>query len=280
MSAKEKNRAGRLLLIGGHEKRNADNPVLRHWMEMAGGDAARLVVCGAALDEADTTIREYQAVFEQIRAAEVYPAHFPDRQAGEEKPLLEALENATGVFFTGGDQLQITSRIGGTSFGARLRERLEQEGLMVGGTSAGAAAVGGTMVIGGASDGTVRRADVQLLAPGLGYWRDAFVDTHFNARGRVSRVMTMHAQNPQVLGVGLDEDTAVDVTLGSGFQVLGSGAAMIFDGRVTHTNAPEADSEDILALTDAVMHTLPSGYGFDLKTMRPMLPGGDMIRPS
>lgn len=240
------------------------------------GREARLIVCGAATDEADTTLREYQRIFEEMGAAEVYLAVFADRQAGEAKPLMDALEQTTGVFFTGGDQLQITSRIGGTSFGARLRERLEREGLVVGGTSAGAAAMSGTMVIGGPSDGTVRRADVEL-APGLGYWRDAVIDTHFNARGRSSRIMAMHAQNPQVLGIGLDEDTALDVTLGSRFQVLGSGAAMVFDGRVTHSNAAEIGSEDILALTDSLIHALPSGYGFNLKTMRPVLPGGDAI---
>lgn len=276
MTSKKTHRAGRLLVIGGHEARDAESAILRRWVEMAGGEKARLVVCGAAMDEADTTLHEYEKVFKQIGAAEVYLAHFPNRQAGEAKPLLEALEQATGVFFTGGDQLQITSRIGGTSFGARLRERLEQEGLMVGGTSAGAAAMSGTMVVGGPSDGTVRRADVEL-APGLGYWRDAVIDTHFNARGRVSRVMAMHAHNPQVLGIGLDEDTALDVTLGSRFQVLGSGAAMVFDGRVTHSNAADVGSEEILALTDSIVHALPSGYGFNLKTMRPVLPGGDAI---
>lgn len=276
MSPKKTHPAGRLLVIGGHETRDADSPVLRHWVEMAGREEARLIVCGAATDEADTTLREYQRIFEEMGAAEVYLAVFADRQAGEAKPLMDALEQTTGVFFTGGDQLQITSRIGGTSFGARLRERLEREGLVVGGTSAGAAAMSGTMVIGGPSDGTVRRADVEL-APGLGYWRDAVIDTHFNARGRSSRIMAMHAQNPQVLGIGLDEDTALDVTLGSRFQVLGSGAAMVFDGRVTHSNAAEIGSEDILALTDSLIHALPSGYGFNLKTMRPVLPGGDAI---
>ena len=277
MSPRKTHHAGRLLLIGGHEDRNSESAILRRLVEMAGGDKARLIVCGAALEEADTTLNEYQRVFEQIGAAEVYPAHFPDRQAGEEQPLLDALEKATGVFFTGGDQLQITSRIGGTSFGKRVRERLEQEGLVVGGTSDGAPAMISTMVIVGPSDGTVRRADVEL-APGLGFLRDVFIDTHFNARGRTSRVMAVHAHNPQVLGIGLDEDTAIDVTLDSGFQVLGSGLAMVFDGRVTHSNAAEIGSEDILALTDAIIHALPSGYGFDLKTMRPILPDGAVIK--
>jgi cyanophycinase len=98
------------------------------------------------------------------------------------------------------------------------------------------------------------------------------VDTHFNQRGRVSRLLAIFASNPQVLGVGLDEDTAVHVELGRRLRVVGSGAALIFDGRVTHTNAAEARREDVLALFDSRIHVLPSGYGFDLDRVRPLRP--------
>jgi cyanophycinase-like exopeptidase len=124
----------------------------------------------------------------------------------------------------------------------------------------------------------VRRADVGL-APGLGYWRDTVVDTHFSQRGRVSRMLVIFAHNPQVLGVGLDEDTAIDVQPGESFKVLGSGAAFVFDGTVTYTNAPEASDEEVIAMMDSAMHVLPSGYGFDLRTKRPLLPSGEPIPP-
>src|SRR3712207_8747822 len=106
--------------------------------------------------------------------------------------LLEALERATPVFFTGGDQLRLTALMAGTNFCERIRERLYGEGLVVAGTSAGAAAMSSVMIIGGSERGTVRRADVSL-APGLGYWRDTVVDTHFNQRGRPSRLLAIIA---------------------------------------------------------------------------------------
>jgi cyanophycinase len=132
------------------------------------------------------------------------------------------------------------------------------------------------MVTGGTEGGTVRRADVKL-APGLGYWRDTTVDTHFAQRGRVSRMLTIFAQNPQVLGIGLDENTGIDVEPGKRFTVVGEGAVFVFDGMVTHTNAPDVYDEEVIALTDSLMHVLPSDYGFDLQEMRPILPTGEKV---
>ena len=135
------------------------------------------------------------------------------------------------------------------------------------------------MIIGGNNEGTVRRQDVSL-APGLGYWRDTVVDTHFNQRGRVSRLLTIFAHNPNVLGIGIDENTAIDLVPGDRFTVLGEGVVMVFNGRVTHTNAADASDDEKLAITDSVIHTLPSGYGFNLRTKRPILPDGEEIPPT
>ncbi|HLM67446.1 MAG TPA: cyanophycinase, partial [Longimicrobium sp.] len=172
-----------------------------------------------------------------------------------------------------------TALISGTSFCETIRERLFGDGLVVGGTSAGAAAMSSVMIIGGTNEGTVRRKDVDL-APGLGYWRDTVVDTHFNQRGRVSRLMTIFAHNPNVLGIGIDENTAIELVPGDRFTVVGEGAVMVFNGRVTHTNAPDASDDQTLAITDSVIHTLPSGYGFNLRSKRPILPDGEEIPPT
>ena len=129
------------------------------------------------------------------------------------------------------------------------------------------------MIIGGPSDGTVRRSDVEL-APGFGFWRDTVVDTHFNQRGRVHRLLTIFAHNPQILGVGIDENTALELVSGKYFTVIGEGAVMVFDGRVTHTNAPDRGYSETLAVTDSMVHVLAEGYGFNLETKRPILPDG------
>jgi cyanophycinase len=264
-------RLGRLLAIGGHEERSASAEILQHLVELAGGAGrAHVLICSGAMDEGREALREYQRVFESLGAATTTEA-LRERARGNSDVLLDRLNRSTAVFFTGGDQLQLTATMAGTSFGEAIRAQLQTRGLIVAGTSAGAAAMSSTMIVGGPSDGTVRRCDVDL-APGLGYWREALIDTHFSQRGRVNRLLTLLAENPQILGVGLDEDTAVAVTPGRGFRVLGSGVATVFDGRVQYTNAAEAARDEPLALFDTRLHVLPRGYGFDLVRRTPQLP--------
>jgi cyanophycinase len=270
-------RAGRLLVIGGAEDPDEkDMCILPKLVEMAGGRRARIIICSSPSENPEEKVRTYGKLFEKIGVAEVFGAPITDRNQAREPDLIKAAERATAVFFTGGDQLRLTALISGTEFCETVRSRLYGDGLVVAGTSAGAAAMSSVMIIGGPKEGTVRRQDVSL-APGLGYWRDTVVDTHFNQRGRVSRLMTIFAHNPNVLGIGIDENTALDLVPGDRFTVLGEGVVMVFNGRVTHTNAPDASDDQTLAITDAVIHTLPDGYGFDLRTKRPILPSGDEI---
>ena len=280
MNSNNGNRTGHLLVIGGAEDPDGESMrILPHLVEMAGGKSARIVVCSSPSEEPEEKVRVYADLFNKIGVEEVIPAAITERNQASERELLNALERATAVFFTGGDQLRLTALVAGSDFCERTRERLYGEGLVVAGTSAGAAAMSSVMIIGGTSEGTVRRADVQL-APGMGYWRETVVDTHFNQRGRPNRLLTIFAHNPQVLGIGIDENTAIEVIPGDGFRVIGEGAVMVFDGHVTHTNAPTAGNEDTLALTDSLVHVLPDGYGFDLKRGRPRLPDGTVIEPS
>jgi len=270
-------RMGRLLVIGGAEDPDEKHLcILPHLVKLAGGKNARVMVCSSPSENPREKVRTYEKLFEKIGVAEVIPAAITERNEASAPEVLEGLERATAVFFTGGDQLRLTALMAGSQMCERIRERLYGDGLVVAGTSAGAAAMSGVMIIGGRNDGTVRRSDVSL-APGLGYWRDTVVDTHFNQRGRPNRLFTIFAHNPQVLGVGIDENTAIEVEPGAAFRVIGEGAVMVLGGRVSHTNAPNAGDEDTLALTDAVVHILPDGYGYDLVEGRPLLPDGDAI---
>lgn len=263
--------SGRLLIIGGHEERQQDSEILAHFVEMSGGKKARIILCAAASSEPDELLKTYAGIFKKLGAAEVHPLAFADRMAGEDEALLERLEQATAVFFTGGDQLRLVTRVAGTRFGERLVQRMHHDKLLIAGTSAGAAAMGSTMIITGAREGTVRRSDVVTEA-GLSLWNDSVIDTHFNQRGRIPRLITIFAHNPQILGVGLDENTAIDVQVGKSFQVLGSGAVTVFDGRVHYTNAAEAKEDEVLAVSGVQLHVLPRDYGFDLNEMRIMKP--------
>lgn len=270
---------GRLLVIGGNEDKNQETMViLPHFVAMCGGKDARILVCGTPSKDVEEKERSYAELFEKIGVSEVMQPDITIRAEGESEKLIEMVRRATGVFFTGGDQLRLTAIVAGTPFGDEIRHRVFNEGLIAGGTSAGAAAMSSTMFIAGNSKGSVRRSDVSL-APGLGYWRDTVVDTHFAQRGRVSRMLVVFAHNPQILGVGIDEDTAIEVRPGERFDVIGNGAVFVFDGTVTHTNAPDAGDEEIIAMTDSAMHVLPSGYAFDLKRKRPILPDGTVLPP-
>jgi cyanophycinase len=274
--ADERN-VGRLLAIGGAEDPDEDHmQILPYFVEMCGKRSARIIVCGAPSEKPKEKERKYRALFEKIGVADVYEASIAERHDGEDASLVDCARRATGVFFTGGDQLRLTSLVAGTKFGDVVADRLFNDGLVVGGTSAGAAAMSSTMVISGSSEGTVRRKDVQL-APGLNYWRDAMLDTHFSQRGRVSRVFTVFAQNPQILGIGIDENTAIDVELGHRFTVIGEGVVSVFDGTVTHSNASQVSDEEVLAITDSLVHVLPAGYGFDIPKKRPLYPSGKEI---
>jgi cyanophycinase len=276
-AVEERRNVGRMLVIGGAEDPDEkDMTILPHFVKMCGGKRARIVVCGTSSEKPVEKERKYEKLFRKIGVADVIDAKVKERIDAEDKQLLAALRKATGVFYTGGDQLRLTSTIAGTKFGDLVRERLYGNALIVGGTSAGATAMASTMLIDGSDEGTVKRNDIQLAA-GLGYWRDVTIDTHFAQRGRVNRLCVVFAENPQVLAIGIDENTAVDVRPGESFEVIGEGAVFVFDGKVTHSNAAEVGDCDVLAVTDVLMHVLPSGYRFDLRTKRPLQPDGTVI---
>jgi cyanophycinase len=264
-------RRGRLLLIGGNEDMNErDMRILPVLVQHAGGADARILICGAASSDPGPTLEAFRGVFERIGVGEVFCAPLNSREEANSDELAETFERSSAVFFTGGDQLRITSLMAGTRFGKRVKERFFREGFFVAGTSAGAAAVSSTMIIRGIGD-TVKRDAVEL-APGLGYLRDITVDTHFDRGGRVHRLMTVLAQNPATLGVGIDEDTAIDLAPNGKFTVLGRGVVMVFDGRVTHTNAAEVSGRHAIALTDVRLQVLPEKYGYDLRLRVPIVP--------
>lgn len=267
-------------MIGGAEDPDEEKmKILPHLVKLAGGERARVLICSAPSAEPEEKVRVYGRLFRKIGAAEVLDAPLKDRAQAEEDQMVEAAERATAIFFSGGDQLRMTAIMAGTRFSEVVRRRLAEDGLLVAGTSAGAAAASSTMIIAGPSGGTVRRADV-TLAPGLGYWRDSVVDTHFNQRGRVHRLLTIFAQNPQILGIGIDENTALELEPGRRFSVVGAGVVMVFDGRVSHSNAPERGADEPISVTDSVIHVLAEGYGFDVAEKRPILPGGKLVKPA
>jgi cyanophycinase len=251
---------GRLLIIGGA----AGPDLLARFVQLAGGPAARIVVIatGSASPAAAETV--HVEAFTAYGAGEVAPLRLTTRAAAnDDQPMLR---HATGVFFTGGDQERITTVIGGTATDSLLQTLVAGGDVVLGGTSAGAAVMSGTMIVEGDAPG-VSRASVRT-GPGLEFLPGVLIDQHFAERGRVNRLLSAVALYPHELGLGIDEDTAI-LTDGDRFEVLGNGAVTVVDaGAATEIRVP---ARGPITLAGARIHVLPVGHTFHLTGRRPVV---------
>jgi cyanophycinase len=212
---------------------------------------------------------EYRKVFKRLGAGEVIVVDVSRREDTLSEKAMKALEEATAVFFTGGDQLHITALMGGTEMD-KLIKRRHGKGLLLGGTSAGAAMMSNSMLLGGDGECNPRSGAVEI-GPGMDFVIGAVIDTHFSQRGRHGRLIAAVAHYPQDLGLGLDEDTAIVVN-GDEFEVIGSGAVTVIDaGGITHTNLHDIKEGEGLELHDVRVHVLPAGAHYSLPQRRPLV---------
>lgn len=261
--------AGRLVVIGGAEDKENTCSILREVVKLAGAEKARILVLTAAACEPEQVGNEYRAVFTRLRVAEVGVLDISSRLQAADPMLLRLVDASSGILFTGGDQLRITSLIGGTPLGQSL-QLAYRRGVVIAGTSAGASAMSSIMIVAGRDEEEPRSSNVRL-APGLGLLPDVVIDQHFAQRGRLGRLLSALAQNPYILGIGVDEDTAM-IVAGHRFDVVGAGTVSILDGRhISFTNVSEVSPVEALALADLRLHVLPTGYSFDLQARIPGL---------
>ncbi len=256
---------GPLIIIGGHEDKEGDKVILKAVAERLGG--GRLVIATIASHAPEGYFESYQKAFGALGVTDLVELYVEDRGETHDDGKLALLDGAAGVFFSGGDQLRISSQIGDTPIEARIREIWRGGGVLAG-TSAGASVMSDTMMVRGASAETHRIGDLRM-APGLGLVRDVIIDQHFAERGRIGRLLGAVAQSPRVLGVGIDEDTAI-ILEGDDFKVIGSGAVYVVDAEgVTASNIAEAGIERTLSMFDVRLHVLASGDGLNLVSRRP-----------
>lgn len=271
MSPSTTSTRGPLLLIGGAEDKVGSRTILTRFVRLAGGPEAQIAVIATASSIEDIVGQRYVALFKTLGAAHVEVLKVHERNDALRSEPITQLDAATGIFITGGDQLKLTAILGGTPVAQRIRER-NAAGCVVGGTSAGASAASEHMLAYGASGIPPRKAMMQF-APGLGLISGVVIDQHFGARGRAGRLMTAVAHNPALLGLGLDEDTAVEIDQHGMLTVLGRGSLLVVDGAdMSYTDIHRIPDNAPLTIFNMRMHVLSSGYHYDIPARTPALP--------
>ena len=263
--------SGQLVIIGGAEDKEGDCKILREFVRRAGGVNARIVVMTVATELPREVGENYIRVFERLGVEDVRIVDTVEREDASSATYLEAIEKATGVFFTGGNQARITSILKDTEIDRLLHKRLS-EGIVIGGTSAGAAMMPDVMIVEGDSE-TNPRLEIVEMEPGMAFLPGVVIDQHFLQRGRIGRLLSAVSQQPVVLGFGIDENTAIVVN-NNQFEVIGEGVVTVVDvSEITHTNLGQILKDEDLAICGAKLHILPHGYRFDLKKRASILEG-------
>ncbi|WP_404382611.1 cyanophycinase [Knoellia locipacati] len=250
-----------LLIIGGAEDRVGRAALLRRFVRISGGRKARLVVIPTASSFQDEVVASYTEVFTRFGVESVEVVNPQSRRDAHDPAAVALVDEATGVFMSGGSQLRLSQFFPGTPLGDALH-RAHARGTVVAGTSAGASIMSEFMISMG-DEGITPVQRASQISAGLGLLKGVIVDQHFAQRSRYGRLMSVVASSPSLLGIGIDEDTAIEVA-GTAFTVHGRGGVTVIDCRDVTTDAPDARRGAPLLVSGAVIHTLPAGATFDL----------------
>ena len=260
---------GDLLVIGGAEDKLGKRTVLKEFVDRAGGPEARIAVVPTASSLGPEIIEVYAALFHRLGAAEVYGVRPEDRAQASDPAVVAELDRATGIFMTGGNQLKLSTVIAGTAFGHAIAAARER-GVTIGGTSAGASIQSSHMVAFGPGGATPKQRMTQVAA-GLGLVESCVIDQHFAQRNRYGRLLMIVSQSPQLLGMGVDEDTGAVISRtaeGDILSVVGRGSVTLMDGTQMVTNAHQARERRPILASGVILHVLPAGAQFNLTTRR------------
>jgi cyanophycinase len=255
---------GWIVPIGGAENKENDRHILQRFLEVSGGDEADIVVIPTASRMHETGPR-YEKIFNELGAKRVAVMDFDTRRDCQETGRLKRIEEATGIFFTGGNQLRLTTLLGGTPVAKLIRAR-NAHGVTVGGTSAGASILSEHMIAFGDEGSSVISGSVRL-APGLGLTNRFIIDQHFRQRDRLGRLITALSYNPFAIGIGLDEDTGTFISPEGNLEVVGSGGVTIVDASdVSFSSIGELSEGQPVCTLGLRLHILVAGATFDLNT--------------
>ena len=257
---------GYIIPIGGAEEKLNNPEILDRFVDVCGGLDARIGIIPTA-SELEDTGRNYEKLFRTIGVKHARVLPFITREDCQNGADVDYIEKCDGVFMTGGNQLRLSTTLGGTRV-AQLIRRRNAEGMHVAGTSAGAAFMPEHMIAGGA-EGSTPSPDMVTMAPGLGLTNAFIIDQHFRQRDRLGRLLTALAYNPFAVGIGLDEDTAAFICPGDELEVVGSGGITVIDPtHLSYSSMDRARRGEPVSLIDVTLHILVSGGRFDIASRK------------
>jgi len=273
---------GVLLIIGGKESKSDEEPenketphnftgaeILKTLIELTQKSNPVIEVITSASSVSDEVFADYKKVFTELGVSNLGHIHHKTRKEVLEDNLPERIEKADVIFFSGGDQLLLTSLYGGTTFLRRLKERYINEKIVIAGTSAGAMAMSTPMIYAGSKEVQELGGEIKVTT-GLEFLKDVCIDTHFVHRGRFIRLAQVIATNPTSIGIGIEEDTAIIVRNGVDAEVIGSGTIIIFEGyNITETNVDEFGSKKPISIRNLKVHILSFGDLYSIEILNP-----------
>lgn len=263
---------GLLVAVGGNEDKENDLEILRSIKSLVKKDMVRIEVITTASEFPEETGKKYTKAFEKVGGSSIGLMHITRREQAYGVNLLKRIRNADIIYFTGGDQLRITSILGGTPLIEEVLRRYQEEQCIIAGTSAGASAMSETMIFGGDSSEALLKGTLNITG-GIGLIDSVVIDTHFIKRGRFSRLMQLVCMNPGYVGIGLGEDTGIVIEDGHILKAIGNGLIVIIEGKdLRYTNVVDIGHGDAIAIENLSVHTIVMGHGYDLTEKRYLKP--------
>lgn len=274
---------GKLIIIGGAEdkgekrpteKLNSDgtvdgyyeNGILRRIVEeSARGEESRIEILPTASAEPKESGNDYVKAFARLNANNTGILNIKHRDHAYNEEFLERLRAADVIMVTGGDQMRLTSILGGTPFLELLKEKYYKEEFIYAGSSAGAAAASNNMVFQGTSDVSLFKGKVRVTS-GLALMNDVIIDTHFVTRGRIGRLLQIVVANPRLLGIGLEENAALMITNDDKMEAIGPGMVLLIDGRhIKDSNFNDIDDGEAISIENVIVHVMSKYDSYSLK---------------
>jgi cyanophycinase len=255
---------GGLIAIGGNEDKANELIVLKRVIQEIGKPEYKVAVITTASIEPEQREKDYRRAFTTLGASGIEVLNINNRTHANDISLAKTLEDVDLIFLAGGDQLRLTSILGGSKILEAIQKRLET-GALIAGTSAGAAVFSDTMIYEGKSEEGLVKGSV-LTTSGFGFVENIVFDTHFMTRGRIGRLVQIVTTNPSIIGVGIGEDSGVVLKGDGTVEVIGTGQVIIIDGNdIAHSNIRDIEPGRSIAVENVRIHSLVDGYRYNFR---------------